>query len=61
MQIVVNIIRDIEAGGCQPHCPKNNLSLRIKTNPVNDGADATVYVRNNNHERFGFYAEIQIL
>ena len=27
-----------------PHCPKNNLTLRIKTSPVMVGADATVYV-----------------
>ena len=26
------------------HCPKNNLNLRIKTEPVSVGADSTVYV-----------------
>ena len=27
------------------HCPKINLNHRVKTQPVTDGADATVYVR----------------
>ena len=26
------------------HCPKNNLTLRIKTEPVTVGANATVYI-----------------
>ena len=27
------------------HCPKNNLNLGVKTEPVTPGAEATVYVR----------------
>ena len=27
-----------------PHCPKNNMNLGIKTEPVTVGADTTVYV-----------------
>ena len=52
------------------HCPKNYLNLRIKTEPVTAGADATVYVRPRNHifliasvpavTGSLFYAEIQI-
>ena len=26
------------------HCPENNLNLRIKTEPVTPGAEATKYV-----------------
>ena len=59
------------------HCPKNNLNLCIKTEPVTVEADTTVYVwfssdhRNVNKrisccicsscDKLGFYAEIQIM
>ena len=44
------------------HCDKNNLNLRIKTEPATAGADATV--RTSIYlafvHRLGFYEEIQI-
>ena len=30
----------------EPHCPKTNLNLCVRTEPVMVGADATVYIYN---------------
>ena len=58
------------------HCAEHNQNLRIKTEPVTAGADATEYIRHSpllldqkpvyhcfwfNSARVGFIAEIQII
>ena len=53
---------------CEPHCPKNEQNLRIKTEPVT----AFVYIHlapkldtycciRSSCDRLGFYAKIQII
>ena len=56
------------------HCPKHNMNLGIKTEPVTPGVDAAVHIYNiyapkpdifccscPNRDMSGFYVEIQVI